>query len=174
MVQIYKPALKKVLFLNSNNATKTIANSKNTTFTWNIPEIIINELGEIQVASISSVNASTSSIYTFRINNVATYTNNNYSTDGGTAILFSLFLNNMNAMFRDDFGIYIPPQSFNSITIQVSDDYTNKDAGIATNIGFVLCLVISDLQIELAEIGNPMNDAVQIIKDKLKNHHRLV
>jgi hypothetical protein len=139
--------------------------NKTYAFSWNIPEIVIYELGEVQVASISSIGASATAIYTFRLNDLATLTNNSYSSDGGQTVLFSLLLNNSNSMFRDDFGTYLSPQSFNTITISVSDDITQRDVGISNNVSFVLCLVITDNQINFDEIGNPYQDA----KDEIKN-----
>jgi hypothetical protein len=139
--------------------------SKNYTFTWNIPEINIYELGEVQVGSIASMNASATSIYTFRLNNLLTLSNNCYSSDGGQPILFSLLLNNYNSMFRDDFGIYLSPQSISTISISTSDDMYQRDVGISNNVSFVLCLVITDNQINLDEIGSPYQDA----KDEIKN-----
>ena len=174
MSQVYKPVMKKVLYLNSANATKTTTSGgKNYTFSWNIPEIIINELGLMQVASITALNATTTNIYTFRINNLNAYNNNNISSDGGTPIIFANFLNNQNNIFYQNFGVYLFPQSFSTITIQVSDDYTNKDAGVTSTVNFIIALLISDTQFELAEIHNPMMDAVQEVKSKLKNFHRI-
>jgi hypothetical protein len=88
----------------------------------------------------------------------------NYCSDGGLPILFSTLLNNMNAMFRNDFGIILSQQSINNITLQVSDDYTNPLAGIANTVNFVMCIVIQEFQIALQEISNPYQDAAEQVK----------
>lgn len=173
MAKIYKPNLKKVLYLNSTNASITQAGSKNVLYSWNIPEININELGELQIASISSIGAVANAIYTFRLYNLATNNNNSYASDGGMPILFSLTLNNTNSMFRDDFGVYLMPQSINNITISVSDTITTKDAGIDDTVSFVICIVIVDNQIEVNDISNPLGDVMEEIKAKQKNYIRL-
>jgi len=169
-MKVFKQNLKKTFYLNSNNATKTTINGgKNYTFSWNVPELCINEMGIMQVASIASLGVSdTTKIYTFRLENLSTNTSAAYSSDSGTPVLCSLLLNNSNSMFRDDFGIYLMPQSLINITISVSDDYTNKLSGIATAVNFVICLVITEVQVELAEIHNPYLDAIQAAKGVVK------
>ena len=72
-------------------------------------------------------------------------------------------------MFRDDFGIYLMPQSLTNITLSISDDYTNRLSGVATAVSFVLCLVITELQVELAEIHNPYLDDIQQAKGISRN-----
>ena len=163
-MKYYKPQFKKVLYLNTAfNCTKTTNTAgKYTEFTWNFPEIVINEVGELQVGSVSSQGtASDTKIYTFRVKGLQYNSSCIYSSDSGYPIIFSLLLNNYNSTFRDDFGIYLMQQSFNSITIQVSDDITNRDSGIATSISFVLCLVINEFDPTISEIGNPYQDANQ-------------
>lgn len=169
-MKVFKQNLKKTFYLNSNNATKTTINGgKNYTFAWQVPEMTINEMGLMQIGSIGSSGVpDATKIYTFRLENLSTNTSAAYSSDSGSPILCSLLLNNYNSMFRDDFGIYLMPQSITNITISVSDDYTNKLSGVSTAINFVLCVVISELQVELAEISNPYLDAIQTAKGVTK------
>lgn len=164
-MKFYKPALKRTLYLHSNKANITTNGAgKNNTYTWIIPTISINEIAELQIASISSINASSTAIYTFRLREPMAYGNTLYSSDGGSPIIFSLLLNNLNSTFRDDYGIIIAPQIINSISIQTSDDINDMDGGIATNISFVLCILINEFQIQLEEISNPLLDANEQVK----------
>ena len=165
-MKFYKPALKRTIYLQSNKATTTTnpATSKYNSFTWVIPPIIIDEVAELQVGSIASQNSSATAIYTFRLKTPMGYGNTNFSADGGAPIIFSLILNNYNSMFRNDFGVILSLQSINNISIQVSDDYTNPDAGIATNLNFVLCLVIQEFQVNLQETTNYLQDANDAVK----------
>ena len=88
----------------------------------------------------------------------------NYCSDNNLPILFSLVLNNTNAMFRNDFGIILNQQNINNITLTCSDDYTNPNSGIATTVNFVICIVIQEFQINLQEISNPYQDAIDQVK----------
>ena len=169
-MKIYKPNIQRVLYLNSTNAQTTLSSGgKVQTYSWNIPPITINELGSLQVGSIGSQGTtSDTKVYTFRINNIMCNNLASYTSDGGPPILFSLLLNNFNSTFTDNFHIYLTPQTINNIIISVSDDITNKDSGIATSISFVICLVIDELQLQLNEIGNPYQDAIDDIKGRYR------
>lgn len=169
-MKVFKQNLKKTFYLNSNNATKTTINGgKNYTFSWQVPEMTINEMGLMQIGSIGSSGVpDATKIYTFRLENLSTNTSAAYSSDSGSPILCSLLMNNYNSMFRDDFGIYLMPQSLTNITLSASDDFTNKLSGIPTAVNFVLCIVITELQVELAEIHNPYLDAIQAAKGVVK------
>ena len=163
-MKFYKPTLKHTLFLHSNKATVTTSGTKNLTYSWNIPPFQIDELAEMQIGSIASMNASTTNIYTFRVQNPMSYGYTNYCSDNGLPILFSTLLNNMNAMFRNDFGIILCQQNINNITLQVSDDYSNPSAGIPNTVNFVMCIVIQEFQMSLQEISNPYQDAIDQVK----------
>jgi hypothetical protein len=165
-MKFYKPTLKHTLFLHSNKAiiTKNTAGSKNITYSWNIPPFQIDEMAEMQIGSIASINANSTAIYTFRVQTPMSYGYTNYCSDGGLPILFSTLLNNMNAMFRNDFGVILCQQNINNITLQVSDDYTDPLAGIGTGVNFVICIVIQEFQMSLQEISNPYQDAIEQVK----------
>lgn len=171
MPRIYRPTLSKVLFLNTVNAIKTVnASSKNTSFSWNIPEINIYELGQVKVGSIAStLTTADNKIYTFRLNNIAVNSSSSYSSDGGQPILISSLLNNVSTgNINNNVGIYLMPQSINNITISVSDDLTVRENGMATTINFVISLIIDDLQIVMNDIGEPYTDAIQEIKNRVR------
>ena len=163
-MKFYKPTLKHTLFLHSNKATTTTSGGKNTSFSWNVPPFQIDELAELQIGSIASLNASTTNIYTFRVQSPMSYGYTNYCSDNNLPILFSLVLNNTNAMFRNDFGIILNQQNVNNITLTCSDDYTNPNSGIATTVNFVICVENQEFQINLQEISNPYQDAIDQVK----------
>ena len=167
-MKIYKTNKQRVLYLNSTNAIKTTnSSSKNTYFSWNIPDVVINEIATLQVGSIGSQGTtSDTKVYTFRITGLCSDNTANFASDGGPPILFSLLLNNFNSTFTDDFHLYLSPQVINNITLYTSDDITNKYSGIATSISFVICLVINEIQIEMNEIRNPYADAISQIQGR--------
>ncbi len=152
----------------TNSVATAVLNNANPrvySISWNIPEIVINEVGILQIATIASTGVSDATkIYTFRLENLSINSNTNIATDGGSPIICSLLMNNYNSMFRDDFGTYLMPQSITNLNLSLSDDYTNRLAGISSAVGFVMCVVISELQAELAEINNPYLDAIQQAK----------
>ena len=80
-MKFYKPTLKHTLFLHSNKATTTTSGGKNTSFSWNVPPFQIDELAELQIGSIASLNASTTNIYTFRDQSPMSYGYTNYCSD---------------------------------------------------------------------------------------------
>lgn len=171
MPKIFRPSLSKVLFLNTTNAIETINGAgKTTSFSWNIPEINIYELGRVKVGSIAVLGTSADNkIYTFRLTNVATNSSSSYSSDGGQPILISSVLNNISTgNFNNDVGIYLMPQSISNITINVSDDITIRENGIASTIDFVISLIIDDIQIIMNDVGEPYTDAIQEIKNRVR------
>ena len=170
-MKFYKPTLKHTLYLHSNKATTTTSGSKVTSYSWQIPPFQIDELAELQVGSIASIGASSTAIYTFRVANPMSYGYTNYCSDGGLPILFSLLLNNLNAMFRNDFGIILNQQNINNITLTCSDDITNPSAGISNGISFVICIVIQEFQMSLQEISNPYKDAIDQVKKPSLNSY---
>jgi hypothetical protein len=137
---------KKILYLNSNDAIKTTnAGGKYSDFTWNIPEINLNDWGELQIGSLASNGANATAIYTTRVKNINCSSKDVYDSSSGPTVLCSLLWNNFNALFRDDYGIMLPPQSINSIVLNISDDITDRNSGIATSVKFIICLVITEL-----------------------------
>ena len=81
-MKIYKTNKQRVLYLNSTNAIKTTnSSSKNTYFSWNVPDVVINELATLQVGSIGSQGTATDTkIYTFRITGVCSDNTSSFST----------------------------------------------------------------------------------------------
>ncbi len=61
--------IKHTIIFHSNKATVTTSETKNLTYSWKIPPFQIDELAEMQIGSIASINASTTNIYTFRLQN---------------------------------------------------------------------------------------------------------
>ena len=165
-MRYYKQSIKKVLYLHSNKATTKTDTNRTYSYTWNIQEIMINEVAELQVASIATTGTTSTTVYTFRVDNLATNSLANQASDGGTPILFASTLNNSNTFFRDDFGIQLLPQSINSITITVSDDITNMNAGILKTIAFVLCICIDEHTPIIEEISQPYKEGSDLIKSR--------
>lgn len=152
---------KRILYLNSANTSVTPlkgdgnGGANNLEFSWDIPELCLNDWGEVQVGSISSIGGSATAIYTIRMKNVSC--KDVWEYKGSLPILCSLVWNNYNAMFRDDFGITLAPQNINNITLTISDDTINRNNGIANTIKFVICLVITEFEPEIVEYNERVN-----------------
>jgi hypothetical protein len=144
---------KKVFYLNSNDATTSKgtgnAGANNLDFSWDIPEVCLNDWGEVQVSSIASTGASATAIYTIRMKNVSC--KDVWEPKPSWPVLCCSLWNNSFSMFRDDFGIVLSPQNLNNITISISDDTTNRNNGITSTIKFVICVVISEFEPEMVE-----------------------
>ena len=132
---------------------------------------MINEVAELQVASIATTGTTSTTVYTFRVDNMATNSVANQASDGGTPILFACTLNNVNSCFREDFGIQLMPQSINSITITVSNDITNMNAGMLSTIKFVLCICIDEHTPVIEEISQPYKEGSDLIKSRFTKNH---
>ena len=71
-MRYYKQSIKKVLYLHSNKATTRTDSTRACSYTLNIQEIMINEVAELQVPSIATTGTTSTTVYTFRVDNLAT------------------------------------------------------------------------------------------------------
>ena len=155
MAQYYKPIADTIIYLNTNFkcTVTTNASSKNTKFSWVLPDIVIDDLGYLSVFNIRPVNHSTSTIYTFRLKNVEVDSKNIFSSDYGAPILNTIVFGS--TFLPNEYGLTLPPQTIRNITISVSDDITNMNSGIGNTIQFVIGLKIKEFDAKISRIDNP-------------------
>ena len=126
-------------------------------FTWNIPEIIINDLAKISAINIISTNFNTSTPYTFRIAGLQYDCRDSYFSDFGNPILS--MAQNVNvcsygSLGGNSFAIILTPQPIRQIQIQVDDDITNMGSGMLSTINFVIALEIEEYDPQFTQIGD--------------------
>jgi hypothetical protein len=132
----------KYLYLQSKKAENVSYNgSRPSIWTFSINPIDLKDYGRVSVASIASKNATANAIYTFRIPNIVC--KDVFDTNFGSPIVFSNVLNPYCNSIKE-VNITIPSQTFNTISILVSDDSGDFNAGVVAGFEFVLCLNIDE------------------------------
>lgn len=152
----------KYLYLQSKKASNiSYKGSKPFLWTFKINPIDLKDFGKITVASIASKNAVASTIYTFRIpDNVC---KDVFDTNFGPPIIFSNTLNPYCTSIKE-INITIPSQTFDTISIIVSDDSGDFNAGVATDFEFVICIEINEYDPPKVNYQNgPLNSGQKLI-----------
>lgn len=164
MAHYYKPRADTIVYLNTNyNCTKITSGTKNTDFSWVLPDIIINDLAYLSVVKIIPVNHSTSTPYTFRLKSVEIDSKNFVSSDYADPILsVNIFDPAYSSTF--EYGLTLPPQTLRNITINVSDSISNSNSGIGNTIQFIIVLKIREFDASITRIDNPYAEAQQQMK----------
>lgn len=146
--ELWKLKTNKQIVLNSSYATK-ITNSagKNSIFRFNIRNILIDKMALLRVEGIQASGTTGSSIYQFRTTNLL-YNNRSYhSSDNiGYPVILSTYFGTNNMYYRNLFGLQLLNQNIDYIELIVSDDITNMNAGIATDINFIMTLYLEILE----------------------------
>lgn len=157
-MKYYKPKNTTILYLNTEwNCMKTASGSKNTTFTWNINNTILNDLGKISVFSVAGTGIDANATYVFRlVPNIQIESNNVFISDYSSPILFIYSPTTSSDNFE---GIDLKPQVLNTISITVDDDIATK-TGIANTIKLLIGIKIEERDVALTRIDNPYEEAV--------------
>jgi hypothetical protein len=166
---ISKPLENVVLYLNSglpatNTTIRKITNSagtKNTEITFFISPITISEYSVLKVMSIAHASSSHASqhgnsVLQFRLGNSIQYNPDLYrSNDNSAPILFAMsYTDNEPAYWSNIEGIYLPPQTINSITLILSDDLANPAGGIDKDLNFIIGLVFQEYDRKYSDVEN--------------------
>lgn len=136
-------------------------------YTWNIPDIIINDLAKISAINIVSTNFNTTTPYTFRLVGLQYDSRDSYFSDYGNPILS--MAQNVNvcsygSLGGSNFCIILTPQTIRQIQISVDDDLTTMNSGIAQNINFVIALEIEEYDPSYTQIGDVYGEASNRLK----------
>lgn len=152
--ELYKLKTTKQIILNSNYATKTaLVSGKNTLFRFDIRSLQIDKYAMLRVESCLATGTTGSSIYTFRTTNLL-YNNRCYfSSDNiGYPIILSTYFGTNQMYQRNLGGLILQPQNINYIEMVVSDSLSDVNAGITSDINFILTLYVDLLEPVLVDV----------------------
>ena len=120
---------------------------KTYSYTWNVPDIEINDLAKLSALNIVATGTNSTAQYTYKITNLLYDSRNSHFSDYGAPIL-SLAQNtniaNRGALGAGEHAIILTPQTIKEITLTVDDDITKKGSGQSANINFVIALKIEE------------------------------
>jgi hypothetical protein len=163
MTTLYvKPNLDKVLYLFSNKAIKTTRGSRTYEYRWDVPNMTLNDWGKMSLVSQTFKDFTTTPVIMTRILNVSTKDNFDTSHNSGT-ILNVAYADNL-SRFNKCPDVYLAPQSINSITLSLTDDFEDAYAGVLeSECKFVIVLQITEADLPVVEYGNKiMNNKTQM------------
>ena len=148
-----------------------VAFVKSYLYTWNIPDIVINDLAKISAINIISTNFNTSTPYTFRIVGLQYDTRDSYFSDFGNPILS--MAQNVNvcsygSLGGNSFAIILTPQTVRQIQISVDDDITTLNSGMNASINFVIALEIEEYDPFYTEVGDVYGEASSRLKSNFQ------
>ena len=149
--------------------TFTVAFTKTFAYSWNIPDIVINDLGRLSAVNIVSTGYVATTPYTFRIIGLQYDSRDTFLSDYGNPILSIAQQTNMcsfGSVGSSNYNIILTPQTIKQIQIIVDDSITAKDTGILVAINFVIALEIEEYDPITTQIGDPYQES----SSKLKLH----
>ena len=147
--------------------TFTVAFTRTFTYTWDIPDIIINDLGKLSVVNIIASGYTATTPYTFRVVGLQFDSRNSFFSDYGNPIIsISQQTNicNIGSVGSSNYSITLSPQTIRFIQISVDDSITSKDVGILVAINFVLALEIEEFDPVLTQVGDPYAESASRLK----------
>ena len=149
-------------------ATLTVAFTRTFDYTWNIPDININDLGKLSVINIIGTSVAATP-YTFRIMGVLYDSRNSFFSDYGNPILSmtqgSNSFTSIGSTGSNNYYIILSPQTLRQIKISVDDSITTRDAGVlAANNNFVIALEIEEYDPVITRIDDPYSEGASKLK----------
>lgn len=148
-------------------ATFTSSFVRTFTYTWNIPDITINDLAKLSAINIIATGFSNTSPYTYRILGLQYDSRDSYFSDYGAPILSMAQNTNVcsyGSLGGNSFAIILTPQTVKQIQISVDDDIVNKGSGQLASINFVIALEIEEYDPVITQIGDPYSEAASRLK----------
>ena len=143
-------------------------------YNFNIPDIVLNDLGKLSLLNVVATGYTAATPYTIRVKNILFNNRDAYYSDYGAPILGIVqqtnICNGTGGVGKDALSILLPPQIINKITIVVDDDIANTNSGCLATIKFVFTLLLEEYDPVLTEVGNPYNESARnqgIIHPKL-------
>lgn len=132
-------------------------------YSWNIPDVVINDLGRISLLNVISTSYTATTPYTIRIKNMLFNNRDAFYSDYGYPVLGMVqqtnICNSQGCVGKDATSILLPSQIINRITIIVDDDIATMNAGCLATLKFVFTLLIEEYDPIITEIGNPYQEA---------------
>jgi hypothetical protein len=148
-------------------ATFTVAFTRTFTYTWNIPDIVINDLGRLYAVNIVASGYTATTPYTFRVLGLQYDSRNSFYSDYGNPILSIAQQTNMcsfGSVGSNNYNITLSPQTIRQIQISVDDSITTKDTGVPATLTFVIALEVEEFDPVLTEIGDPYRESASKLK----------
>ena len=148
-------------------ATFTVAFTRTYSYTWNIPDITINDLAKLSAINIIATGYTTTTPYTYRILGLQYDSRDSFFSDYGAPILSMAQSTNIcsyGSLGGNSFCIILTPQTIRQIQISVDDDITNKNSGQLASINFVIALEIEEYDPVLTQVGDPYSESSSKIK----------
>jgi hypothetical protein len=151
-----------------SSATFTVAFTRTFNYTWNIPDININDLGKLSVINIIGP-AVAATPYIFRIMGIQYDSRSCYFSDFGYPILSmtqgSNSFTSIGSTGSNNYYIILSPQTIRQIQISVDDSILGKDTGVLlANSNFIIALEIEEYDPVLTQIGDPFSEAASKLK----------
>jgi hypothetical protein len=140
-------------------AILTVAFTRTFTYTWNIPDININDLGKLSVVNIIGTSVAATP-YIFRIMGIQYDSRNSFFSDYGNPILSMTQMSNTFTSFgstgSNNYYIILSPQTIRQIQVSIDDSITAKDTGVlVANSNFVMALEIEEYDPIITRIDDP-------------------
>lgn len=137
------------LYLNSEvNTTKYAIGSKNLSYTFDVPSIIIKNKAKLKVFLLTHTGTTNGSIITFKLKDVNFNGACYYSNDISYPTIFCGQLNGENNYYTGGANgggyLELTTQAINTITILTTDSLTNINSGISNGLKFIIGIVIED------------------------------
>jgi hypothetical protein len=148
-------------------ATFTVAFTRTFTYTWNIPDIAIDDLGRLSVVNILASGYTATTPYTFRVLGLQYDSRNSFYSDYGNPILSIAQQTNMcsfGSVGSSNYNITLSPQTIRQIQISVDDSLTAKDTGVVSTVNFVIAIEIEEFDPVVTEIGDPYKESTSRLK----------
>jgi len=139
-------------------------------YTWNVPEININDLAKISAINIIATNFASTTPYTYRLVGLQYDSRDSFFSDYGNPILSMAQNTNVcsyGSLGGESFAIILQSQPIRQIQISVDDDITKISSGQAANINFVIALEIEEYDPNYTQVGDVYGEAASRIKPML-------
>lgn len=132
------------IFINSSSADKITDGTRNYSFRFDTPPIVIKNKANLKVANIChSGTGHGDNIILFKIEGIMTDNNKYLANDGGIPTLIATTFNTTRNLYEEN-DIPLIKQTINSIKLIVSDSLTNQSAGILNTLNFCISLKIEE------------------------------
>ena len=148
-------------------ATFTVAFTRTFNYTWNIPDIVVNDLGKLSTVNVIASGYIATTPYTFRITGLQYDSRSNYFSDYGNPIITMTQQTNIcsyASVGNNNYNILLSPQTIRQIQISVDDSIITKDGGILATINFMIALEVEEFDPVLTEIGDPYTESASRLK----------
>ena len=141
--------------------------ARTMTYTWNVPDVVINDLAKLSAINIVATGYNTTTPYTYRINGLQYDSRDSFFSDYGQPILSmaqNVNICSYGSLGGGDFCIILTSQTIRQIVISVDDSITSKNVGMSSSINFVIALQIVEFNPEYEETSDPYAQASSQLK----------